>query len=85
MAATGEGLRIVGYADESGVNQGNVQISRQRAAKIQDMLIARGVPAEKLRVVGRGAQTPIANAAGETQTRNRRVTFEPLFAQEEAR
>lgn len=85
IAATGEGVRIVGYADETGIGQGNVQISRQRAEKIQDMLVARGVPPEKLRSVGRGAQVPIVNAAGAQQFRNRRVTFEPLFPQEEAR
>lgn len=84
ISATGEGVRIVGYADESGINQGNIQISRQRAAKVQELLVARGVPLERLRSVGRGAQAPIVNATAEQQLRNRRVTFEPLFPLEEA-
>ena len=85
IKATGEGVRVVGYADESGGAQANVEISRLRAAKAVKLLVERGVPAEKLRSVGRGAQTPIADQSDNMQYPNRRVAFEPLFAQEEAR
>ena len=85
IKATGEGVRVIGYADESGGAQANVEISRLRAAKVVKLLVERGVPAEELRSVGRGAQSPIADQGNNMQYRNRRVTFEPLFAQEEAR
>lgn len=82
---TGEGVRVVGYADESGGAQGNVEISRARAAKVVKLLVERGAPGALLRSVGRGAQTPIADQARDSSSHNRRVTFEPLFAQETAR
>ena len=84
IRATGEGVRVVGYADESGGAQGNLNISQARAAKVVKLLVERGVPPSLLKSVGRGAQTPIADPTKDSPSRNRRVTFEPLFAQERA-
>ena len=75
---TGEGVRVVGYADETGSATGNIDISRQRAAVVSKQLIERGVAPNKLVSVGRGALWPITDA-GPTQSRNRRVAFEPLY------
>jgi outer membrane protein OmpA-like peptidoglycan-associated protein len=80
---TGVGARVIGYADESGTAAGNVEFSRARAAKAAKMLVERGVTSDKLVVVGRGAQNPIADAP-DPHLRNRRVTFEPLYPDEPA-
>ena len=85
IKTTGEGVRVVGFADESGGVQANLEISRLRAARIVKLLVERGVAADRLLPVGRGAQTPIVDSTSDRQFRNRRVTFEPLFALEQAR
>lgn len=78
IKATGEGVRVVGYADESGNAVGNLDVSRLRAAAVAKLLTERGVPASALVVVGRGAIWPITDSAS-ARARNRRVVFEPLF------
>ncbi len=89
LAATlkkaGEGFRVVGYADETGTVIGNAEVSRLRAEKVANELVARGVAADKLGRVGRGAQNPISEDVGVSRMRNRRVTFELLFPGETAR
>lgn len=84
IRSSGLGVRVIGYADESGLPAGNVDISRQRAEKAARGLEERGVPAARLVAVGRGAQTPIVDAAAPNHARNRRVVFEPLYDAEAA-
>ena len=81
---TGLGVRVIGYSDETGNVAGNVEISRLRAQRAAKMLIERGTPADKLIVVGRGAQAAIAESTSEARARNRRAVFEPLFPAETA-
>ena len=82
LKQTGESIRIVGYADDTGGAPLNAENSRKRAAKVTRLLIERGVSADKIVAVARSAQMPIADAASPQHARNRRVTFEPLLSDE---
>lgn len=67
-------IRIVGHTDSTGTPAINDPLSVQRAAATRDYLVAHGVPANEIRIEGRGAREPIgdnATAAGRAQ--NRRV------------
>jgi OOP family OmpA-OmpF porin len=73
LAAAEAGI-IIGHTDSTGDPAYNKQLSLQRAEAVRDYLVANGVAAEKLRVVGRGADDPIAsNETPEGQAENRRV------------
>ncbi|WP_119155027.1 OmpA family protein [Caldimonas tepidiphila] len=67
-------VRIVGHTDSTGSDAVNNPLSVDRAASTRDYLVARGVPAQRIAIEGRGARQPIASndsAAGRAQ--NRRV------------
>jgi len=64
----GVGVGIIGI-DAKGLGEA-------RAAAVRDALIARGVPAERLRAQGLGAARPIADNQTESgRARNRRIEF----------
>jgi len=81
LKTTGESLRVVGYADESGSPSSNRAASRKRADKIVSMLVQRGVAREKLVLVPRSTFDPIADT-GLDAARSRRVVFERPYARE---
>ena len=85
IIASKEGLRIVGHADVTGGPWINTRLSQRRAEKVAEMLRDRGVPANALVVVARGAQETIAVVARGIAQVNRRVTFEPLLNGERER
>jgi OOP family OmpA-OmpF porin len=65
---------IVGYTDSTGDPDYNLDLSLRRAQSVRDYLVATGVPADKLRVIGRGEADPIApNTTPEGRAENRRV------------
>lgn len=78
LAASGEGLRVVGYADEVGGPEVNKTVSRQRAEKIVVMLVQRGTPRAKLVISARATLDPIEAGVGGV-SHNRRVVFERLY------
>jgi len=82
MKQSGDGIRVVGYADDTGGAVLNATNSNKRAAKIARLLIERGVAAEKIVAVARSAQMQIADAASSQHARNRRVMFEALLSDE---
>jgi flagellar motor protein MotB len=62
-------LRIIGHTD---LNRG--ALSLERAASTRDWLVARGIPAMRITVAGRGGADPIASNSTETgRTLNRRI------------
>ena len=66
---------IEGHADNTGRADYNQRLSERRAAAVRDSLIAAGVAAERLSVVGHGESRPVAdNATPEGRQQNRRVT-----------
>jgi outer membrane protein OmpA-like peptidoglycan-associated protein len=69
-------LRIEGHTDPVGRSVFNRSLSQARAAAVRDALIARGVPAERLRSQGFAARRPIADNRTESgRARNRRIEF----------
>lgn len=71
-------LRLVGYTDETGASGRNVSLAQERATKVRDELISRGVSAERLITVGRASALDLSDVRG-VGTPNRRVEFEIAF------
>src|SRR5579864_3908474 len=74
-------VRVEGYTDTVGRGRINRALSDRRAAAVRDALIARGVPAERLKAHGYGARRAIADNATEAgRAKNRRIEFHVLSA-----
>lgn len=70
-------LTIRGYTDSTGSAKVNEELSHKRAAAVRDRLVANGVPAETVTVVGMGSKNPVANnSTPEGRAQNRRVEIE---------
>ncbi len=67
-------ILISGHTSSEGSASHNLTLSLGRAQSVVDALIKRGLPRERLRAQGLGAQAPIASNADETgRSLNRRV------------
>lgn len=68
-------IALVGHTDSVGSRDGNIRISRARAASVRDRLVERyGVNASRLRAEGMGYLAPVASNLTEAgRDRNRRV------------
>jgi outer membrane protein OmpA-like peptidoglycan-associated protein len=65
---------IVGHTDASGDANYNQALSLKRAESVADYLISTGVEEDKIRVIGRGSEEPVAsNETREGRIQNRRV------------
>ena len=65
---------VIGHTDTVGNDAFNDNLSRQRAEVVRRALVARGIAAENIVVVGRGKREPIvATGDNVAETRNRRV------------
>ena len=65
---------VIGHTDKVGTDVFNDALSRQRAEVVRRALVARGIAAENIVVVGRGKREPIVPTAdGVAEARNRRV------------
>jgi outer membrane protein OmpA-like peptidoglycan-associated protein len=65
---------IEGHTDAQGSDDTNLRLSQERAQSVKDYLVARGVPTNRIRVVGVGETRPIAdNSTPEGRAQNRRV------------
>lgn len=65
---------VEGHTDSVGSDSYNTSLSTQRAEAVKIYLLAQGVPAERLDVVGRGESSPVAdNESDSGRRRNRRV------------
>jgi OOP family OmpA-OmpF porin len=70
-------INILGYADSIGSKEYNLKLSQKRAYQIEDMLIEKGISADRLNAIGKGEANPIATnmyKAGRAQ--NRRIEIE---------
>ncbi len=75
-------LRVIGYADATGSPDTNLRAATARAATVATALETRGIPTERLIVLGRtGSETAISPRNG-TGSPNRRVQFELGFVGE---
>ena len=67
-------ILVIGHTDAVGNAQFNDQLSRQRARRVRDDLIKRGISADRIEVSGRGKREPLVPAAeGVSEPKNRRV------------
>jgi outer membrane protein OmpA-like peptidoglycan-associated protein len=54
-------VRVIGHTDPEGSAAYNERLSLQRAETIKALLVARGVPADKIGIEGRGKRETVAN------------------------
>ncbi len=67
-------ISVIGHTDTVGNTQFNDQLSRQRAQRVRDDLVKRGISADRIEVYSRGKREPLVpTAAGVSEPRNRRV------------
>jgi outer membrane protein OmpA-like peptidoglycan-associated protein len=67
-------LLVIGHTDKVGNDAFNDTLSRQRAEVVRKALVARGIAADNIVIVGRGKREPVvATADGVAEARNRRV------------
>ncbi|MFC2139672.1 OmpA family protein [Bacteroidota bacterium] len=72
-------VEIQGYTDNIGSERYNQTLSERRARTVQNYLVARGVKAERLEIVGYGESKPIAdNSTPAGRAMNRRIEFKFL-------
>lgn len=65
---------VLGYTDSTGDEQYNLDLSKRRAEAVADYLASLGVPADKMKTVGRGENDPIVpNDSDKNRAQNRRV------------
>ena len=53
-------ITIEGHADERGTREYNLALGARRAAATRDFLVARGVPAQRVRTISYGKERPVA-------------------------
>ncbi|MCK9490681.1 MAG: OmpA family protein [Sulfurimonas sp.] len=74
---TNYSTKIVGHTDSIGSETYNQKLSQRRATSVRDMLIEKGVDAQKVTAVGKGELEPIAdNTTAEGRAENRRIEAE---------
>ncbi len=67
-------VTIIGHTDSTGSDAVNNPLSLNRAASTRDYLVARGVPASRIAIDGRGSREPlVANDTAANRAKNRRV------------
>jgi outer membrane protein OmpA-like peptidoglycan-associated protein len=65
---------VVGHTDFLGTDQYNDTLSLQRARRVRDLLVQRGIPMKNIEVAGRGKREPLYSTPdGAAEPRNRRV------------
>ena len=53
-------ITVEGHADERGTREYNLALGARRAAAARDFLVARGVPANRIRTISYGKEKPVA-------------------------
>ena len=70
-------LVVIGHTDTVGTPAYNDTLSRQRAEVVRNLLVARGIAAERIVVVGRGErELVVVTADNVAEPRNRRVEIQ---------
>lgn len=72
-------VEISGHTDNTGSEEHNVELSKNRATSVQLYLISKGIAANRLLVKGYGASQPMADNSTETgRAKNRRIEMKVL-------
>ena len=67
-------VTLTGHADGVGTPEANEQISWQRARRVRDYLLAKGISDRRIKMMGRGDQEPLyPNTSEALRAKNRRV------------
>jgi len=67
-------VMVIGHTDSVGRLEANDALSLKRAATVRDILVAAGVPEEKIEIAGRGEREPLIKLGDEVaEAQNRRV------------
>jgi len=67
-------ILVIGHTDAVGNAQFNEQLSQQRARRVRDDLVQRGISADRIEVSGRGKREPLVpTSEGVSEPKNRRV------------
>lgn len=67
-------IAVVGHTDFVGTDQYNDTLSLQRAVRVKELLVRRGIPVKIIQTAGRGKREPlIPSSAAVAEPRNRRV------------
>ena len=67
-------ILVEGHTDSTGSETYNQQLSERRANSVKNLLVARGVQAQRITITGYGESQPVAtNATPEGRQMNRRV------------
>ncbi len=67
-------IAVVGHTDFVGTDQYNDALSLQRAVRVKDLLIRRGIPAKMIQTAGRGKREPLVKTSVDVaEPKNRRV------------
>jgi OOP family OmpA-OmpF porin len=70
----GSHVKVIGYSDTSGTDDGAQRLSERRAATVRDSLVQDGVDAAKIATEGRGkSELAVATPDRTREPRNRRV------------
>lgn len=74
-------ITVFGHTDSVGTNEYNQKLSERRAKTVKDELVNNGIDAEKIRIIGYGEDSPVAdNATSAGRAKNRRaVIFAELY------
>lgn len=79
VSETDDRVRITGHTDNIGGDEYNLDLSKQRANDIYELLLSLGVPSERIDVLAKGKEVPMAsNATEDGRAKNRRVEVEFL-------
>lgn len=67
-------VQVIGHTDNTGAAAYNLNLSRQRAAAVTNVLINNGIAAGRVSAIGKGEDQPVAsNLTPEGRAQNRRV------------
>ena len=70
------GVVVIGHTDSIGSDANNRKLSEKRAKAVAKIIEAEGVPAKRIKTVGKGESDPIAdNSTEEGRAKNRRIEF----------
>ena len=61
--ATYEAIQVTGHADRFGTDEYNMELSLRRANEVKRYLVSKGIPADRIKVEGKGEMQPVTRPA----------------------